>query len=414
MTRTQIGLNIRLRYVQDIGALRRRLTALEPAWCVLCVDKDEHIAFVKEFALEFPQVQFVGRMVDVNPDGGEPRDGKWHTKPLDARNYVCSPEDFLNAWGDLGRDGLLLNVSNEPNGYADGDNLTRLAAWTLEVLELATARGIACCVLNFATGHPLVVRGSSGIEWANTFDAVLRYVSANRQHAIGLHEYLPGVGINDRVGRLGALVNRCNTLGITPPRVIITEYGTDYNGLPGIDGYKSRGWGGDLYATVLSDTVTQVYQAYIEGGVLEGAAVFVYAGGERWKGFDVEADPVFFDTLTTVAPRVEVLPSPLTPLPVVEGILTTPVDAPVSVTTPDTQTTLDAPVSVTTPDTQTTLDAPVSVTTVETVNPAVDPTVATADKITLTIELTGDEARLLLKLIAALKNADLVVKATAA
>ena len=83
----------------------------------------------------------------------------------------------------------------------------------------------------------------------------------------------------------------------------------------------------------------------------------------------------------------------------VEGILTTPVDAPVSVTTPDTQTTLDAPVSVTT---------------VETVNPAVDPTVATADKITLTIELTGDEARLLLKLIAALKNADLVVKATAA
>jgi hypothetical protein len=84
---------------------------------------------------------------------------------------------------------------------------------------------------------------------------------------------------------------------------------------------------------------------------------------------------------------------------VVEGILTTPVDAPVSVTTPDTQTTLDAPVSVTT---------------VETVNPAVDPAIPTADKITLTIELTGDEARLLLKLIAALKNADLVVKASAA
>lgn len=390
MSKTQIGLNIRLRYVQDITALRNRLTALEPAWCVLCVDKTEHIQYVQEFAREFPAVQFVGRLVDVNPDGGEPRDGKWHTKPQDERNYLCSAEDFLSAWGDLGRDGLLLNVSNEPNGYADGDNLTRLAAWTLEVLELATTRGIACCVLNFATGHPLVVRGAGGSEWTSTFDAVLRYVSANRQHAIGLHEYLPGTGVNDRVGRIGAMVNRCTTLGIQPPRVVITEYGVDYNGLPGIDGYKSRGWGGDLYATVLSDTVKQVYEPFISSGVLEGAAVFVYAGGERWKGFDVESDPVFFDTLQRTAPRIEA--------------------APVEVIAP-TVAVVDAPVSVTTADTQAPVDAPVSVTTTEVVNPAIDPNAPTAERITLTVELSGDEARLLLKLIAALKNADVMVKA---
>lgn len=283
MRRTPIGLNIRLRYIQDIAGLRKRLADLKPAWCVLCIDKDPHAEYVKQFAIENPDIRFIARMVDVNPDSdkAEPRDGKWHLKPADGRKYLASPEDFLNRWGELGKNGLTLNVSNEPTGYPmsdQPDNLQRLADWTLELLKLATARGISVCVLNFATGHPMLVKGPNGTEWPSVFDGVLRYVSEQRLHLIGLHEYLPGVGINDRVGRIGALINRCTTLGIKPPRVVITEYGVDNNGPAALDGYKSRNWPGDFYAHELYNHIETTYRAPLESGVLEGLAVFVYGG----------------------------------------------------------------------------------------------------------------------------------------
>lgn len=378
MVRTPIGLNIRLRYVQDIAGLRKRLADLKPAWCVLCIDKDDHAPYVKQFAIENPDIHFIARVVDVNPDaaGTEPRDGKWHLKPWDDRKYVCSPEDFLNRWGELGKNGLTLNVSNEPNGYEDRErpgNLKRLAEWTLELLKLATERGISVCVLNFATGHPALVKGPNGTEWIPEFDAVLRYVSEHRQHIIGLHEYLPGVGIDNRIGRIGALINRCTTLRIKPPRVVITEYGVDYAGEKDRDGYNSRGWGSDFYADNLYDLMDVPYKPHLQAGVLEGACVFVYADQGRFKNFDVEPDPVFHKTLLRRAQAWAQSAVPVVP--------------PTATSTGEFK-----PVEV----------KPIEVKPVE-VKPA-DP-----QKVVLTIELTGEDAKLLLALIESLKKASLVV-----
>lgn len=374
MVRTPIGLNIRLRYVQDIAALRKRLADLKPAWCVLCIDKDDHAPYVIQFAKENPDIKFIARVVDVNPDapGTEPRDGKWHLKPADGRQYLASPEDFLNRWGELGKGGLTLNVSNEPNGYVDKnhpDNLRRLAEWTLDVLKLATARGISLCVLNFATGHPVLVKGANGTEWVNVFDDVLKYVSEHRQHVIGLHEYLPGIGIDFRVGRLGAMVNRCTTLGIKPPRVVITEAGVDYAGEKDRDGYISRGWGSDFYADALYDLMNVPYKPLLEAGTLEGACVFVYADQGRFKNFDVETDDVFHKTLLRRAQKWAQSAVP-----------------------PTTATTTGEfkPVVV-----------PVEAKPVE---PKPEP-----QKVVLTIELTGEDAKLLLALVESLKKASLVV-----
>lgn len=282
MTRRKpIGFNIRLRYVKDISTLRKRLVEMEPAWCVLCIDRDDHFPYLEALAKEHPDIKFIARVVDVNPDvgGTEPRDGKWHLKPDDDRKYLCSPVDFLTRWGHLGKNGLTLNVSNEPNGYVDEghpDNLQRLADWTLELLKEATRRSIQCCVLNFATGHPIVSLGPKGPEWIMIFDEVLRYVSEHRDQLVGIHEYLPGVGADNRVGRIGAMVNRCAALGIQPPRVLITEYGVDSDMRDHQDGYKSRNWPGDFYAHQLYNQVETTYRPYIQAGILEGLAVFVY------------------------------------------------------------------------------------------------------------------------------------------
>jgi hypothetical protein len=316
-----LGVNIMIRYVQDMTTLQERLNALRPAWCTICVDKDEHIPYLRSFALQNPGIRFLARMVDVNPDveGTQPRDGKWHLKPADGRKYLCSPEHFLSRWGEMGRGGLVLSVSNEPNGYVDKDqpdNLRRLAEWTLEVLKLATSRGIACGVLNFATGHPMLITGKHGTEWVSLYDEVLRYVSENRQHLVALNEYLPGIGIDNRVGRVGAMINRCTTLGIKPPRVVIKEYGADNDTADKLDGYKSRGWGGGFYAEQLILPCLSTYKPHIEAGVVEGLCVFVYGGGQQWKNFDVEADAVFWQTLESSAPRVWVPGDVTNPKPV--------------------------------------------------------------------------------------------------
>jgi len=330
--------NIHLRYVKSMEALHERINALNPARVMLLVDKDEHLIYVREFQNRHPTTEVCVRVVDT-VEGGQPRDGAWHTKPKspgDMREYICSPEDFLNRWGEFGKNGLILNVLNEPSGEEPPDVIDRLERWTLQVLKLATEREICIGVLNFATGHPhLYYRGDTKRwEWDARFDPILVYLSKNPQHELWLHEYLPNKGENTRVGRVRSMVNRCKSLGIEIPFVSITEFGwdNDITSGDGRSGYKSRGFNGAVYASDVCKAVREEYAELIEKGKLCMVAVFSYGRSSNdWESFDVETDYAFHVELQKSAPRsasivapppiVVVSPTAVTQNPLVEQTL---------------------------------------------------------------------------------------------
>lgn len=336
--------NIHLRYVKSMEALHERINALKPTRVMLLVDKDEHLIYVREFQNRHPTTEVCVRVVDT-VDGGQPRDGAWHTKPKspgDLREYICSPEDFLNRWGEFGKNGLILNVLNEPSGEEPPDVIDRLVRWTLAVLKLATERDIRVGVLNFATGHPhLYYRGDvKRWEWDAHFDPILVYLSKNKQHELWLHEYLPSKGENSRVGRVRSMVNRCKSLGIEIPFVSITEFGWDNDIISGDgrSGYKSRGITGDSYAKDVCKAASEEYAELLNMGKLCMVAVFSYGrSSSDWESFDVETDNTFHQTLQKLAPRTTAITTipvvaPPTP-PVIVPV--TPVPPPVTKPDPD-------------------------------------------------------------------------------
>lgn len=300
--------NVHLRYVKSIDALHKRVDELKPARVMICVDQDAHLLYVREFQKRHPAVEVCVRVVDTVPDG-QPRDGAWHTKPKasgDSREYLASPEDFLNRWGEFGKNGLILNVLNEPSGEEPPDVLDRLVRWTLRLLELATERSIRVGVLNFATGHPYVAwhEDEKRWEWDARFDPILTYLSEHPEQELWDHEYFPSAG-QGRVGRILAMVNRCKRLGIEIPNVAITEFGWDNDPHSGDkrSGYQSRGINGADYALETCATIKNVYKPLIDAGKLKMVAIFSYGNSGGWDSFNVENDVNFNKVLAENAPR---------------------------------------------------------------------------------------------------------------
>jgi hypothetical protein len=286
---SRLTINCMPQYSADFGKLTAFLRSLDPSAIVVSIDSMNAANRVYELQKALPNAKIIARYVF-------PQDGGMHTKPQaagDLRKYVVSPLDAINAWGDLGRDGRMLYLANEPqaNG-ATQDDIGRLSAWLLESIAIAGDRGISLCVANFGVGHPALMGNG---EYDARFDDVLTALSKNRErHALGMHVYQPA----DTFTRLDGLIKRCKTLDITPPRVHITEAGFDAgSGGDALNGYRSRGFSGQQFAAFMVDKVKNVYAPYIADDVLQSVAVFCWGGGASWKNFDVESD---IDWQTTI------------------------------------------------------------------------------------------------------------------
>ena len=296
-----IGINAHLPYIQNWDKFIGRVQALNPASMTAIIDNLNDIGMIERLRMALPNATIVARLY-------HPQDGEFHMPRHDSSSYVAAPLDVINWLEELSIANQVINILNEPGTV---ENNPRLVAWLLEIMVIATKRFKNLCVGNFSVGTP----GDNGNSaWIAAFDLLLRGME-NSNHFLGLHEYLPGEPY--RVGRLVWMVNRCKQIGVTPPRVIVTEYGIDNpaQGDPRT-GYKSWGLTGKEYALMLIDAAKRHYVPLAKEGVFHGANVYVCGHrDDRWKPFDIEHDDDFWNTLIGFAPRhksvVPVKPPPL-------------------------------------------------------------------------------------------------------
>lgn len=292
METSPLGLNVARAYLKNYGQflVNVRSAPKPPAVITACIDSNNDIPLLKQMARDLPHTKIVGRVVVKDTDG------KFHLKPEavgDNREWIASTEDFLNTWRALGRDGMSLYCLNEPGTYYDAskpdevERINRLVKWTCNVLTDAATENTSLTVLNMGTGHPPL----DNDQWDMRLDPILRRLSLYRDiHFLGLHEYLPE---QDRIGRFLAMIRRCQTLGIEPPRVIFTEGGYDSD-KGDRNGYKDRKVPGEIYFDVLTGLIERVYRPYIDAGIILGYDVFACGDSGGWKQYDVEDDRGFW------------------------------------------------------------------------------------------------------------------------
>jgi SH3 domain-containing protein len=253
------GLNILSQFMADRGALLQYLQRLQPVSVVAMDD----IGFTRQIKSLLPSAAVIHRQY-------HPRDHEFHT--------IMSPTDWLNAYAQFGQGNIYVQCLNEPQGYGD---VTQLVNWCVEVMQLASGRGIRLALPSFAVGHPdsrLVANGA--------FDPLWRAFDRYPQHIYGCHEYAVQSTIDERpfrIGRFLDMIQRVDTLGLPRPRIIVTESGRDIGGGQE-DGWKGIGWSEEAYAQFLHG-YQDFYAAYNVS-----ACIFCYGRGAdgRWSSFDVE------------------------------------------------------------------------------------------------------------------------------
>lgn len=310
--------NCHLPYIKNYPRFIKRMQKLNPRGLVGLVDSDNDMPMIEGLKADLPNTRIVGRVVVKD------RDGEFHLKPKakdDNREWIASPVDFMNRWGRLGRRGGTLYAENEPGtGYdpAKADevgDVERLVKWTVQTAQMGMLNDTSLCLLNLGTGQPKIFND----EWDSIFDPILKMPPGTwDRHMIGLHEYKPRPG---RILRLKALLKRCQTLKVQPPKLGITECGWDRDPNSTEDsklrGYKVRGMNGLAYFNDLRELIEVDYRPFIDAGILLFVAVFCYGNSGGWDDMDVENDDGFWEALNewkyvpgTVTPTPEPQPEP--------------------------------------------------------------------------------------------------------
>jgi len=282
MTRSIIGPNAALRYLDAYNAHVTYWREVSPAYLLAYVDKPEHTPFIEQYAASFPDSMVVAR-IHHDLEGG------FHLKPTgpgDNRHYISSPEEYHGAYGFLGRiSNVILNIMNEPSGYEDDAIIDRLVAWMLEYIPLAVASKTKSVLFNWGDRQPRMFGGMMDARFGGILKLAAFYPEL---FYIGFHLYGP----DDITEHLESYVQLCKTLEIKPLRVIGTEFGFDKtNG--NASGYKSRGYSGGAFAAWQISQVQHDLSPYIKSGVLVGLNIFQEGNSGGWDSFDYENDEAF-------------------------------------------------------------------------------------------------------------------------
>lgn len=219
----RLSYNIHGQHVRNKPRLLAHLRALTPAW-VLIMD---NLDLAREIKTALPVTNVIFRA--------------W---PDDDVHRRISAQDWVNQKiAAIGGADVWCYTTNEP-GFSD-----EVLTWTNAVIELAAARGLKLVVGNFSSGTP------NAEDWHRP--AARRLLQLCDQHrasvVLGLHEYACGVitsgivgGVPSfiqpatwppdvtnvvcwHVGRVRLLLQALDwmTVGIRPPRIVITEFGFD-------------------------------------------------------------------------------------------------------------------------------------------------------------------------------------------
>jgi hypothetical protein len=305
MTKSLIGPNAALRYLKAYHAHVNYWREVNPTTALAYVDKPDHAPYILEYAAALPDTLIVAR-IKHDLDGG------FHTKPTgagDTRYYVSSPGDYHRAYGYLGRvPNVVLHIFNEPNGFADADEIERLVQWMAEYINLAIREKTKSVLFNWADRNPQIIAGM----FDPRFDEILKKMAEHPElFYMGMHFYGP----DEIVSHIESYVTRCERLGIVPPKVIGTEWGLDKHDGSKENGYKSWGWGGLKYAMWQTGQVRNELAPYIKRGVLIGLQCFQEGNSGGWEAFDYENDAAYKDEIKRAALAGELEPVTTKPVP---------------------------------------------------------------------------------------------------
>jgi hypothetical protein len=251
-----LSVNILAQFLQNRQAVLDFLVQLQPT-AVLVMDD---MGMAQQIKTLLPNCIVIHRT--YHPD-----DAEFHMK--------WTPTQFADAYLANVPQGIVVQVLNEPSGYS---NLPNLAGWCSSVMSIASGRGIRVCVPNFGVGHPTEAPGTQ-------LDGLWTAFGLFPEHYLGVHEYFQQDPVGEQpyhIKRWQSAVTRCQQLGITPPKIIVTEAGRDVGG--GHDGWKVV-FSESVYASKLQQQAT----LYKNTSVV-GMCVFCMGkgGGNRWETFDIE------------------------------------------------------------------------------------------------------------------------------
>jgi hypothetical protein len=290
---SRVFFNIHAQGVKDYKALIDYARSYRPKWALVM----DGVGMALDLKAASPLTNVIHRA--YKPDG------YWLSR---------SPEDFLmQAYQEVGSNDLWVYVENE---------VGLQAAWFTRLLEANAkkARPLKLVIANCSVGTPDVK------EWETpAAQKLLRLASQYREWCvIGLHEYFQGLattGFQDNhiitdpakwpravdAGKNDWLCNRVRWMikackDFAPPRVVITEFGTDsiavieqaVGKLEG--GWRNAvAWWNKYLPGLTADEAayTQAYYldevAYKPGGVVEAELWYCYGSIDpRWQAYDVE------------------------------------------------------------------------------------------------------------------------------
>jgi len=377
---SRIAYNIHAQVVPDRNRLLKHLEKIKPA-AVLVMDG---LGLCQEIKAMLPETTVISR---IFPDE-------------DIQNRT-TPEQWFDKHAPETEGGIFAYTSNEA-GFS-----RNLIEWHLRLMEMAIKQRVPLVVGNMSVGTP------APEEWA----AGKRLLELLDQHRdlfiLGLHEYACGVitsgflgGYPDNAGvapgsggkgrnliapeswptraeaapmtmfhcgRFKFLVKYCQSVGIRPPRIILTEHGFDdvsdikpwsstlkmtapYTSIRGWKSaqdqwrawYESRGWSPQR---AMFEQITYADRAIYQGSPVEAQLIFCWGhSSDMWDQFDVALANEFHTLLEAYAEKQpEVFPAQaeVSPVqPAVQAAGAPAAFAPVGVRPEDMQVQPVAPVGV--------------------------------------------------------------------
>jgi hypothetical protein len=275
MEQSRLTINIRHSALHDPEKAIQWVRDTRPAGLVLELISTNDLSVAMRYRAALPE----GSRLVVRVKDGE--DGAYWDKQGD---HYIPPTLFLNRYGAFGKNGLTLQVLCEPSFGGDPEKRARMIEWLVEVVTMATVRGIAVCAYNGATGNPSV---NNTLSWEG-FEDLIVAINRDPAHILGLHIYhRHGIPLG-WMDSIGPLVSFCKDRGITVCRCCVTEHGAEDQG-----GERDDGWKGPLwnlsefgYVDMLFEDYQSLWEQYVEMGVLEWLALFA-ATDNGWQSFNV-------------------------------------------------------------------------------------------------------------------------------